>query len=206
MKNKSKFKIVSVGFAFCGVLLSLVSAASAASPSMQTEGSPFALGLSGVWSFRGATSDTSFTPFAPEIVGYTYHQLGNEGFWLRPGARVSYSWSQPSMPQALRVNDYDFKAGIESGILFNWAIVPSFTLGTGVIVRTTSLVTEAPIVVENDQISGRSLLPYLQAQAGVGLPFNQSKFVIEPFARYTLVFGDSRINWSMGAEASFLLF
>lgn len=161
-----------------------------------------ALGASASFNSSAADPKSSFEQFSPEVVAYGYHHLSGP-LWLRPGVRLGFTWHNPEMPSAVQIRDFDTRLGVETGILLNGPIIPSLTLGTGLIYRHTSLVTASEIItVEKDLISGSSLLPYLRAQVGLGIPIQKGWMVIEPYARYTQVLADPRAGWGLGIEAT----
>lgn len=163
------------------------------------------IGLGALSLQRAETSNTSFSPVVPELVGYGYVPL-NRDFWLRPGLRLNYNWQQPNMPSALQVKEYDLFFNPEIGFMFNWIVVPSLTVGAGLDYRVTSFEVGAPVSSSNDMISQTKFLPFLEAQFGVGIPMFHGKFQLEPYVRYLKVSKDPRYSWVFGTEGTVLLF
>lgn len=164
-----------------------------------------AVGLSGVWMVRSDGPTDSFKQFAPEVVGYIYNPLPSH-FSFRSALRFSYAWQQPEMPKAVRVNEFDFRFGGETGIVWNWIVSPSLTFGGGGIYRRIELATAPPISVKSDGVSETQVLPFIQGQFGLGIPIEKGVVVLEPYVRYMKVFGDDRYGWNFGAEATVTIF
>lgn len=165
----------------------------------------FAAGAGGFFSERQSVGNSSSFQMAPEVVGYGYRHLAGL-FWLRPAARLSFAWNQPTMAQSFQVNEYDTRVGAELGVVWSWIVVPSLSVGTGSLYRVTSLQTTASIDASQSQMGGRSLMPLVYSQVGLGIPLAKGALLIEPYTRYVHVFGDSRYNWSTGAEATLSLY
>lgn len=155
----------------------------------------FSLGLAK----RQDYGDSSFFRFTPELLVHSYYGLSSE-FYLRPGARFSYAWTQPEMPKSLQVREKDFGYSAELGVLYESYVVPSVTLGIGAISRSVTLITKKPIDASSAQISGNQTLPFLSLQAGVGVPLWNGFFVIEPYVRYQFVRDDKRMGLGFGLE------
>ncbi|APJ03980.1 hypothetical protein [Silvanigrella aquatica] len=149
--------------------------------------------------------ESTFTQMAPEIVAYGYYNLF-QSFWLRPGIRMNYSWLQPDMPQAIRIEERDFRYLAEVGVVFDWIVVPSLSYGFGYDYRTTNFKVNAPIVSYVDDISGSEFIPFSQFQLGLGFPIFKGLILIEPYGRYTIVQNDSRYGWGYGFEVTFQVY
>lgn len=149
--------------------------------------------------------EATFTQVAPEIVTYGYFPI-YKSLWFRPGFRMNYSWQQPDMPKALRVEETDLRYMFETGILFDWIVIPSLSYAFGQIYRTTKFKTQYPITYAADEISGTENIPFSQFQLGLGFPILKGLIVFEPFIRYVIVQNDKRYKWGYGFEASFLFF
>lgn len=163
-----------------------------------------AIGLSGVFSQREMSPQVTYTQFAPEVVGYGYLHL-TDRFWMRPGMRLSYAWLQPAMAQSLKFNEYDFKTTAEMGIVWSAAVIPSLSVGMGAIYRSTSLESSAPIE-NHSSMGGKSILPVVHAQLGVGIPIEKGFIVVEPYIRKLFILNDSRYPWATGTELTVSLF
>ncbi|KAB8033295.1 hypothetical protein [Fluviispira multicolorata] len=146
-----------------------------------------------------------FTQVAPEIVIYGYIPLFQR-LWLRPGLRANYSWLQPEMPQAIRVEENDLKYDIEIGLVVDWIILPSISFGIGGIYRQISLKTQYPLVVPVDDVSGTDNIPMFQTQLGIGFPIASGIVVIEPYGRYVILENDKRFAWGYGLEVTMQIF
>lgn len=164
-----------------------------------------ALGLSAGFQNRSDYGSGVYAQPMIEAVALGYERLSGE-LWIRPGLRAGFAWAQPEMPTAVQIRNYDLKVGVEAALAMNWLVVPSFSVGGGAILRRTSLVTAEPVGDGEDLISGFSVYPVLSAQAGLGFPFVQGKYVLEPFARFTNAFGDPRIGWAYGADLTISLY
>jgi hypothetical protein len=161
-----------------------------------------AFGLGSSFSQKALIGEMSSTQFTPELVGYGYLPLSGD-LWLRPSVRSGFSWQQPEMPYSLQMNEYDFHLSTQVGLVWGWIVTPSLSIGGGGLLRKTSLVTTSPIFVSNDsETGGTTVLPFLQGQLGVGVPINKGWMLVEPYLRYTHVFGDHRYAWGYGVEAT----
>lgn len=161
----------------------------------------YGVGLNTQWQVRRDYGENPFYRYTPELFVHTYFDL-NSPLFLRPGVRLSYAWEQPEMPQSLRIEETDFVATAEVGLVYEWYVVPSLTLGMGVDFRTTKLRIEAPIDVDSDKISGSERLMLGYAQIGVGIPIEQGLFLIEPMVRFQRLELDDRSWLSFGVETS----
>ena len=99
------------------------------------------LGLGSNWNIT--EQDTINHSIIPELVGYFYQNL-NHRFWIGYGARIGYSSGQPEMPQAVRISERDIRAGLEAGLFYNWIVIPSIKVGSGVIHRNTFASSATP--------------------------------------------------------------
>ena len=167
----------------------------------------FHLALGGGLSFynRQDYGEATFTQFAPEFVTYGYLNIISN-FWFRPGIRFNYSWQQPDMPQALRIEETDFRYMLETGIVFDWIVVPSFSYAIGQIYRTSKFKVGGPISLSKDDISGTEYIPLSQFQLGLGFPILKGFILFEPYVRYTIVQNDKRFGWGYGFEVTFQAF
>jgi hypothetical protein len=167
----------------------------------------FHLAVGGGLSFynRQDYGEATFTQLAPEFVTYGYLPIFSK-FWFRPGIRINYSWQQPDMPQALRIEETDFRYMLETGIVFDWIVVPSFSYAFGQIYRTTKFKVVIPITESRDDISGTELIPMSQFQLGLGFPILKGFIFFEPYVRYTIVQNDKRFGWGYGFEVTFQAF
>lgn len=154
---------------------------------------------------RQEYGESSFTQLAPEFITYGYLPIFSR-FWFRPGLRMNYSWQQPDMPQALRIEETDFRYMLETGIVFDWIVVPSFSYAFGQIYRTTQFKTRFPITSAQDDVSGTENIPMSQFQLGLGFPILKGLILFEPYARYTIVQNDKRFGWGYGFEVTFQAF
>lgn len=149
--------------------------------------------------------EATFTQLAPELVSYGYLSIFNN-IWFRPGIRMNYSWQQPDMPKALRIEETDFRYMLETGIVFDWIVVPSISYAFGQIYRTTKFKVGTPIFEIKDDISGTEQIPLSQFQLGLGFPILKGFILFEPYVRYTIVQNDKRFGWGYGFEVTFQLF
>jgi hypothetical protein len=149
--------------------------------------------------------EAAFTQLAPEFVTYGYLPVFSN-FWFRPGIRLNYSWQQPDMPQALRIEETDFKYMLETGIVFDWIVIPSLSYSFGQIYRTSNFKVGTPITDYKDDISGSESIPISQFQLGLGFPILRGFILFEPYTRYTIVQNDKRFGWGYGFEITFQTF
>ena len=173
----------------------------------QAEEKGFHLALGGGLSFynRQEYGESQFTQLAPEFVTYGYFPIYKK-LWFRPALRLNYSWQQPDMPKALRIEETDFRYMLETGIVFDWIVIPSFSYALGQIYRTTKFNTQFPITYAKDDISGTENIPMSQFQLGLGFPIAKGFIVVEPYGRYTIVQNDKRYGWGYGIEITFQAF
>ena len=150
--------------------------------------------------------ETTYNQYTPEAVFYSYIPISDRAsFWLRPGLRINYSFLQPAMPQAFKIEECDFRYSIEASVLYDWYVVPSFGFGAGLDYRTTTLKVTQPIVVTNDNISGTENIPFWYLQGSIGIPFLQGFVITEPYVRYSNVQNDARYGFGYGVEVTFSL-
>lgn len=142
---------------------------------------------------------------APEAVMYMYFPVG-KNFYLRPGLRMNFSWDQNESPQSLKIKESDFRYFGELGVVYNWIVLPAFTIGLGVDQRTTHLSAKPPIYVPNDNISSKESLFTSYFQASVGFPLIHGWLMIEPYARYTIVQNEKTQGLGYGIEATLEIF
>ena len=193
------------------VLLALIACvAAAASPARADapraeEPRTFQLATGASFGFqnRKEYGTADFTRAHPEIVVYGYFGGFLGSAWLRPALRVAYLAEQPEMPQSLRVEERDWTFAGELGAVYDWYVVPSLSVGGGVIRRRIELVTKGAISVGREDISRTEVLPFVHGQIGVGIPLWKGFVVVEPFYRYTGVKGDARITSTYGLELTF---
>lgn len=165
-----------------------------------------AVGVAAGWMPRNDYGAAASTIFVPEIVGYGYVGLGHR-LYLRPGVRVAYSgFSQPQMPQSVRFSERDLATSVEAGILFNAAVVPSFSIGTTLVHRRTRFIASGSVTAADDRIGGRELLPGVYTQLGIGIPMWRGGFIMEPFVRWHRLAGDHRASTRAGVEFTAKLF
>lgn len=164
-----------------------------------------AAGGAGVFYIRQDYGESTFSQFAPEAVVYGYLPIFHH-FWFRPGFRINYSWLQPDMPQAFQIKETDLRYMLETGLVFDWVILPSLTYAFGYTYRNTTLVTNYPIVSVNDSVSGSENIFYSHLQLGIGFPIMSGFIVIEPFGRFVMIQNDYRFKWAYGLETTFQIF
>jgi hypothetical protein len=173
----------------------------------QAEEKSFHLAIGGGLSFynRQEYGESKFTQLAPEFVTFGYIPI-YKNLWFRPALRLNYSWQQPDMPKALRIEETDFRYLLEFGLVFDWIVIPSFSYAFGQIYRATKFKTQFPITYAKDDISGTKNIPISQFQLGLGFPIAKGFIVVEPYTRYTIVQNDKRYGWGYGIEITFQIF
>jgi hypothetical protein len=165
-----------------------------------------AAGVSVGWLERRDYGEATRANFIPEVVGYTYLSLGHRLF-LRPGVRIGYSGlSQPDMPAAVAMREHDVAFSAEAGLVFDATVVPSLSVGTGVVARSVSLTTQAPVAAGDEQLSHWEALPMIYSQLGLGLPMWKGKLLVEPFVRTEWLRGDPRSHWRYGLDITVRVF
>lgn len=150
-------------------------------------------------------AEQTITQPAPEAVIYAYLPLGKH-LYLRPGARINYSWDQNESPESLNIKETDLRYYGELGLVFNWIVLPSFSIGLGVDRRTTTFATKPPIYVFQDNISTAENLFTTYIQTSVGFPIIRGWLMIEPYLRYTIVQNETPQGLGYGIEATVELF
>lgn len=165
-----------------------------------------AIGLSPQWIIRNDYAVGTFHHFSPELSAHFYLPLHISTLFLRSSARYAYSWSQPEMPKSLRLEERDLSFHLEESLLFDGPIIPSLGMGLGVIRRETSLITSAPIVEVDEDISTKTNLFSSYLHLGLGIPVDDGHWVIEPFFRGFYVPSDRRILFAYGVELSLQIF
>jgi hypothetical protein len=160
----------------------------------------YAAGFNLIWSRRVDYGVRVFSRFEPEAAGFMYTELPVGNLWLRHGARLGYSHDQPQMPQSLRLEETDWKASIEEGLVYNWLLCPSLTAGVGYDWRTIKLKTSSPITTSDSRLNTTESFLWTYLQAGLGIPTMGGRFMIEPVARYQHLVSDSRTKWAFGLE------
>lgn len=189
------------------VLGALVAVAGAPGSSLAVAHLGGALGVSAGWQQRQDYGSGSRAAFVPEMVGLLYLPTPLPRFYLRPGLRVGYGGlDQADMPAALRVIERDLAGRAELALLRDGAVVPAFTVGTGLAYRWSTLEAGRPLSVAGHAIADRQILPSLYAQIGVGLPLAGGLLVAEPHVRYEHAFGDERLGWRFGLDLTVRLF
>lgn len=138
---------------------------------------------------------------APEAVIYAYLPIG-KNFLLRPGIRLNVSWDQSENPQALRIKETDFRYFAELGVVYDWVILPSFSVGVGVDHQSLKFSTSYPVYITYDRISGTANLFASYFQASIGFPVIKGWIVIEPYIRYTLLQDQGSHGLGYGIEAT----
>lgn len=185
--------------------VTIVATCCAALPALASDNtaprSQAAAGLALAWNSRADYGANTFQRFSPEAVGVLYIPVMNNVF-ARPGARMGASVAQPEMPLAVRVEESDVWATAEIGVLYDWMVVPSVSLGLGVDYRSIEFVEDKPVSSSSEKISTTETLPYMTIQAGVGLPVLRGAVLVEPFARYVTMPGDDRVGLGYGIDVT----
>jgi hypothetical protein len=160
----------------------------------------WAIGLNFAWQTRRDYGARDYRRFSPEILGYLYGETPfNELFW-RLGSRIGYSSDQPEMPQAVRLEETDTTWLFEAGIVKDWYLVPSFSIGYGYDFRTTKVKTTSPVDMSDDRLNRKQRLGISYFQTGLGIPTLDGLFLIEPILRYHSIDLDMRSHWTFGVE------
>ena len=140
----------------------------------------------------------------PVVHGYVATPFRN--LFFRPSVMFSYIWDQPEMPQALRVEEYDLYLGFGAGLVYDWFVVPSLSLGSQIVRREIRLVTKNAVAVERDRISRSEKLFALYVQLGLGVPLFHGFLVMEPFYRFRYFADDPRESGAYGIEMTLQIF
>jgi hypothetical protein len=172
----------------------------ASPPSISAPVWTWAVGTNLAWSFREDYGSRTFRRFEPEVVGYWYMNSGLDKLWLRHGARVSYSDAQPQMPKAVRMEEYDWKASIEEGLVWSSIVAPSLTFGIGRDWRTIKVKAKPPVTSVDSRLNSKDDFLWMYAQAGLGIPLLNGKILIEPALRRQYLAHDARTVWAAGVE------
>lgn len=160
----------------------------------------YAAGVNWSWSRRLDYGNAYFYRFEPEIAGFKYSALPINRLWLRHGARLGYSNDQPQMPQAIRLQETDWKVSIEEGIIYNSFIATSLTAGVGYDWRKITATSTAPITAKDSRLSSKESFLWTYAQAGFGVSALGGKYMFEPIIRWQHLTADARANWAYGLE------
>jgi hypothetical protein len=165
-----------------------------------------AAGTSLGWLSRRDFGEGNSERFYLEPVVHGYFPTPVQHLFLRPSLMASYVWTQPEMPQALRIEETDFYFGLGAGFVYDWVVLPSLSFGAHWVNRSIKLVTKDPVTVENDQISRSENLTALYAQLGLGVPLFEGFLVIEPFYRFRVFLDDERESGAYGIETTLQIF
>jgi hypothetical protein len=167
---------------------------------VQSKNWRFAGGLSAVWSMREDYGARSFKRFEPEVVGFYYSQLPSPKLWLRHAARLGYSADQPQMPQAVRIEETDYKIAVDEAILFSGVVTPSFAFGAGYIWRQIAAKRENPVTAVDGRLNQKLGFMWYYLQAGLGIPALDGEYLLEPMVRWQHLQADRRTTLSFGFE------
>jgi hypothetical protein len=182
--------------------VALVSLLVLSGSSASADGTHVAAGASMTLQQRDDFGADSRTAAVPELVVLGYAPTGAPRVFLRPGLRVGFAGlDQAEMPQAIRMHEYDVDAVAELGVLYDGVVIPSLALGVGGVARWVTSDLDAPVSGSSSE-TRFELMPALQAQAGLGVPLLRGALVLEPFVRYDHVFGDDRVGWGVGLDAT----
>jgi hypothetical protein len=160
----------------------------------------FAGGLSAVWSIRKDYGARSFKRFEPEAVGFYYTQLPSPKLWLRHAARLGVSTDQPQMPQAVRLEETDYKLSVDEAILFSGVVTPSLGLGAGYVWRQISAKRENPVTMIDGRLNQKLGFMWYYLQAGFGISALEGQYMLEPMVRWQHLRSDRRTTLSFGFE------
>jgi hypothetical protein len=138
--------------------------------------------------------------FFIEPLVHAYFPTPLSQLFVRASLHGSYMWDQNEMPQALRVVENDAYIGFQMGLVFDWILVPAFSIGGQYIHRTVDLVVSEPISAQSDRVSGSENIFAFLIQAGLGFPISDGLFVIETFLRQRFIPEDSREGVTYGLE------
>ena len=166
----------------------------------------WAIGVTLGWQERRDYGNARRSNLIPEIVGFGYLPTSHPRLYLRPGVRLGYSGlQQPEYARGLSYREDDAVLAGELGVLYDALVIPSLTVGAGLVGRR---IEAASVIdtVDTSALDGTELQPMLYAQIGTGLSFGDGSIVLEPFVRYEWVRRDARIDWRYGLEATVLVF
>ncbi len=141
--------------------------------------------------------------FVPELFFLRYQKLSDRWF-LRPGVRTGYQglW-QVEMPKRVRVEERALYGLGELGIVYDAMLVPSFSLGGGVMQRWIRLTVSGDVQSPTDDPLDRNeTLGMIYWQFGLGIPISRGRFMVEPYLRNQYTFSDERSHWQYGFDAS----
>ncbi len=162
----------------------------------------YAAGLNMAWSVRRDYGARSFRRFEPEMVGYMYTALPWARSWLRHGARISYSNDQAQMPKYVRLEETDWKASIEEGLIWNWYVSPSMTFGYGYDWRRIEARNGGAVKSADSRLNSRQTFTWQYLQFGVGLPALYGEYEFQPNFRFQKLSMDDRTTWGFGFEVT----
>ena len=160
----------------------------------------FAGGLSAVWSVREDYGARSFKRFEPEVVGLYYSKLPAAKLWLRHAARFGFSADQPQMPQAVRIEETDYKLSVDEAILFSGVVTPSIGAGAGYIWRQIKAKRENPVTSLDGRLNEKMAFMWYYLQAGLGISALDGEYLLEPLIRWQLLRADRRTTLAFGFE------
>lgn len=147
----------------------------------------------------------SRTAAVPEVVVVGYVDTRASRVYVRPGLRVGFAGlDQAEMPQAIQMREYDLDAVAELGVLYDGVVIPSLAVGAGGVARWITREVDSPVSGGAGE-TRFELLPAVQAQVGLGVPLARGGLVLEPFVRYDHVFGDDRVGWGVGVDATIVI-
>jgi hypothetical protein len=104
------------------------------------------------------------------------------------------------MPKAMRIEESDWKLSIEEGVIWDWYVSPSLTLGVGYDWRTTKVRYKAPVKSSDSRLNSNYSFPWYYLQLGLGLPALEGEFELQPSVRFQKLTMDSRTTWGFGFE------
>lgn len=138
----------------------------------------------------------------PEVVGYWYHAISTPWF-LRAGARVAVRGiDQSQLAGQIGIIERDVVGAGEVAVLYNWRVVPAFTVGASFAWRQLRLRNHSEIDSSAERTPRWTHHSGLYVQQGVGLPLWGGKVMVEPYYRYEFVQGDVRLGGRLGIEVT----
>jgi hypothetical protein len=157
----------------------------------------------GFSSYVGIGNVGGLTHIRPDFIGGVYGQLG-PSFFHKIGGRIGIDLIQPEMPNALRIEERDYRFLVEGALIWNLYLPLSLGVGTGLLHRSTKLVLRDSIEAAiDDPITDRSNLGILTVQLGVGMPIEGGIMLLEPYFRYVKISKDTRQLFELGFDFSF---
>jgi hypothetical protein len=91
----------------------------------------------------------------------------------------------------------------ELGLVNDATVVPSFSLGGGVMQRWIRFVAGGDVQnPTDDPLDRNETLGMIYWQFGLGIPISRSLFMVEPYLRNQYTFADARSHWQYGFDAS----